>query len=376
MPVLLEGTAVVIRNDALDRCLEGGAAEFSSIAPNAMSFGDDCLSQASFMSSRDAELFLEKLVLMGLSHDDGDPEVVIVDAHTQSVTPECDWLQLAEYNGNLIANLVGNPSEMVVAPKSWDPESGPELQHMSAEEVQARLEFVRRDERVDVYRDKETGQLLYTARLHETPDELFKNAAETILDHLRHPGQPPPQPEVQEQIREAIGALQQLSATNPDAWRIWFLLGKGWHAVDRPERAIESLRRAQELADPPETSILKELAGLYLEVGQTDEACRVGESSVAVRPDDVELLGNLAVAYLLDGRADLAEKTIRHALKIAPEDRTNGFIAATIDAVIAGRRPVPTTLAELERGGVAASTSTLSWRDRWKRLVRRLLRRR
>ena len=67
MPVLLEGTAVVIRNDALDRCLEGGAEQFQSIAPNAMSFCYGEISQSIFMSSRDAELFRDKLLLMGLS---------------------------------------------------------------------------------------------------------------------------------------------------------------------------------------------------------------------------------------------------------------------------------------------------------------------
>ena len=348
MPVLLEGTAVVIRNDALDRCLEGGASDFHSIAPNAMSFGDGQVSQASFMSSRDAELFRDKLVLMGLKHDENSPELVLVDAHNQTMDPPCDWLQLMEYKGNLIASLVGNPSDVVVAPETWDPEAGPSLQHMSADEVESRLDYVRRDARVDVYRDKETGQLLYSARLHETPDELFKKSADVILDNMRHPGHPPPPEEVQVQVREAIGILQRLARQEEHAWRIWFLLGKAWHAVDRASRAITSFERAMDVAEEPESVIYKELAGVLLEDGKTERACQIGEKAVAMRPDDVELLGNLAIAYLMNGRVDVAEKTLDHALSIKGDDSTNEFIKFRIQAVKEGRMPAPTTLAELE----------------------------
>ncbi len=64
MPVQIQCTAVVIRNDALDRVLDSGAAGVGEIAPNAMSYADDRLSQARFMSPVDAEEFagpMEKL---------------------------------------------------------------------------------------------------------------------------------------------------------------------------------------------------------------------------------------------------------------------------------------------------------------------------
>ncbi|MCA9139730.1 MAG: tetratricopeptide repeat protein [Planctomycetales bacterium] len=379
MPVLLEGTAVVIRNDALDRCLDGGASSFHTIAPNAMSFGDGELSQASFMSSRDAELFREKLILMGLRDDEGSPEVVVVDAHNHTVNPACDWLQLMEYKGNLIASLVGNDSDVVVAPESWDPDAGPSLQHMSADEVNERLEFLRRDERVDVYRDKETGQLLYSARLHATPDELFEQAADIILGNMRHPGHPPPTESIQCQIREAIGMLQQLVSQGMDTWRVWFLLGKGWHAVDRTPRSITSFERALAVADTEsEPVVYKELAGVLLESGDSNRACQIGEKAVAIRPRDVELLGNLAIAYLLDGRIESAVKSLEHALSIAPDDKTNLFLKSKVDAVLCGIIPAPSTLAELEgrresKGPPAPKMHQYNWVNR---MMRRLLKRR
>ncbi len=358
MPVLLEGTAVVMRNDALERCIDGGAANFCAVAPNAMSYGDEGISQASFMSPRDAEMFRDKMVMMGLNGSIDAPEVVVVDAHRRKVMPQCDWLVLMEYKGSLIASLSGDESEVVIAPETWNPESGPSLQHMSAEDVANRLEFVRRDVRVDVYRDKETGQLLYSARLHETPDELFRQAAEVVLKHMRHPGQPPPEESVQDEVREAIGSLQQLASTYQDGWRIWFLLGKAWHTVDRPKRAIAALERAAELGEDDESDsndgpahkevVHKELAGILLETGQTDRACRVGEKAVALRPDDPELLGNLAVAYLLDGRTESAEKSLDHALRINKDDATNRYLKAKLRQIAAGQIPIPRSLAELE----------------------------
>jgi tetratricopeptide (TPR) repeat protein len=377
MPVLLEGTAVVIRNAALERCLDGGASDFPSIAPNAMSFADEDLSQASFMSSRDAELFRDKLLLMGLSGDEDSPDVVLVDAHNQSMTPPCDWLQLMEYKGSLIACLVGNESDVVVAPDSWDPDAGPSLKHMSADEVENRLEFIRRDQRVDVYRDRESGQLLYSARLNDTPEELFNKSADVILNNMRHPGQPPVKESAQSEIREAIGMLQQLANSDQGTWRTWFLLGKAWHAVDRNLRSISSFEKAIELAEQPDSVIYKELAGVLLEDGKTERACQMGEKAVALRPDDVELLGNLAIAYLLDHRVDEAEKALRHALSIDGNDSTNQFIRSKIQAVKDGLIPNPKTLGELEgRLPKQLSERTETAKNSWfTKLMRKMTRR-
>ncbi|MCC9600094.1 tetratricopeptide repeat protein [Stieleria sp. JC731] len=348
MPVLLEGTAVVIRNDALDRCLDGGASDFHTIAPNSMSFGDGEVSQASFMSPRDAEIFLEQLVLLGLRADGDSPEVVLVDAFHQSITPDCDWLQLMEYKGNLIASLVGNDSNVVVAPESWDPEEGPTLKHMTADEVRDRLDFVRRDDKVDVYRDRETGELLYSARINETPEEMFQRAAGVVIANMRLPGERPLKPDQQKHVRESIGVLQQLVSRYEDSWRIWFLLGKAWHAVHRLSRSVQSYQHADEVSDEPQSVVLKEWSGVLLEMGQSGEACDIAERAVAVKPNDVELLGNLAVAYLLDQRLESANKTIGHALSIDPNDRTNLFIQSRVRAVQAGRISNPRSIAELE----------------------------
>ncbi|GAA5509345.1 tetratricopeptide repeat protein [Novipirellula caenicola] len=361
MPLLIQGTAIVIRNDALDRCLPGGAADFVSIAPNAMSYSDDLLSQASFMSPLDAHRFAEQLELYGLDRTNEVVDFVMVHSHDQTAEPDNDWLVLFEYEGGLIATMRGSESRKIVAPKSWTPGEQPALQHLSGEEVQSRLEFVRREGKIDVYRDKETGQLLYHTRLHETDEEIYEQAVAVVWQHNRNPGDPPVDASRQEALRNAIGQLQHLIAKQPAAWGAHVMLGKAWFAVDELKRARDCLQRAADL-EPDNTMVLKELAGICLEQADTKQACQVGEHAVAVSPDDPELLGNLAVAYLIDGQTAKAEKTIAHAKRIKPEDAVNQHIGNLVSDVIQGRRESPRTLQQM-----MSPAKPASWYDRARR---------
>ena len=69
--------------------------------------------------------------------------------------------------------------------------------------------------------------------------------------------------------------------------------------------------------------------------------------AVAIKPDDPELLGNLAVSQLLAGDGSKAKHTISHALKLDSEDSINGNIQVIIDDVLQGRKEYPKTLLEL-----------------------------
>ncbi len=131
---------MVIRNDALDRVLDGGSASFGSIAPNAMSYSDDRLSQASFMSPVDAEEFAKDLELRGLQRDREAPDFVIVSAHDRSIEPPCDWLILFEYEQRLIATIRGSDSRTVIAAAvdaDYDPDA---IMHYSTDEIAEKLD--------------------------------------------------------------------------------------------------------------------------------------------------------------------------------------------------------------------------------------------
>lgn len=344
MPVQIQCTSVVIRNDALARVL--GDDGFATIAPNAMSYADDCLSQASFMSPVDAEEFASGLELRGLNQNAENPEFVIVQAHDQSVQPPCNWLILFEYEQRLIATLRGNDSRTVITAAIDADYDANTVKHYSAEEIERLFEFVERKDNIDTYRHKETGEFVYHTRKTETPDEVFSRALETVWQHRREPGTPAKSVDDVSALERAIADLQSLVAQYPKVANPSLALGMAWFAIGKANAARRQLDRAAEL-DPTNTIILKELGGVCLDQGDFVAASQAGAKAVAIKPDDPELLGNLAVSQLLGGNGSKAKQTISHALMLDPNDPINDNIRVMIDDVLQGRREEPKTLMEL-----------------------------
>jgi len=346
LPVQIQCTSVVIRNDALDRVLDGGAENFSSIAPNSKSYSDDRLSQASFMSPVDAEAFAKSLELRGLNRSGESPEFVIVHSHDQSVEPLCDWLILFEYQRRLIATIRGSDSRTVVTAAvdaDYDPDS---VKHYTAEEIAERFEFVERNDNIDTYREIKTGELVYHARRTETPDEVFKKSLDTVWKLRREPGEPPKTNAEASQIRDTISSLQSLAAENPDVAKVSLALGMAWFAIGEDDKAQRQLTRAADM-EPENTIMLKELAGVCLTKNDLPTALDAAIKAVAIKPDDIELLGNLSVIQLISGDVQASKKTIEHANRLQPKDSVNKDVQRIVSAVISKKRERPQTLKEM-----------------------------
>ena len=346
LPVQIQCTSVVIRNDALDQVLDGGAENFGTIAPNAMSYSDDRLSQASFMSPVDAEEFAKTLELRGLSRIGESPDFVVVHAHDQSIEPACDWLILFEFEGRLIATIRGSDSRTVIAAASDAEYDADAVQHFSAEEIAERFEFVERNENIDTYREKATGKLIYHARKTETREEIFSRTFEVVWKHRREPGMPPKTGKEAAEIQSALTSLQSLAAKNPDTPNVALALGMAWFALGNDANAQRQLTRAVDL-EPENMTMLKELAGVCLARNDLPNALAAASTAVAIEPDDIELLGNLSVVQLVSGDPVAARSTIRHAMRIQPEDSVNKNVQAIIAAVVSGKRRCPKTLEEM-----------------------------
>ena len=346
MPVQIQCTSIVIRNDALDRCLEGGSANFESIAPNQMSYQDDRLSQASFMSPIDAEEFAKDLEIRGLSRSAASPDFVTVHAHDQSIEPPCEWLILFEYDQRLIATIRGSDSRTVIAAaKDHDPDA---IQHHSAEEFAEKFDFVERKGSIDTYREKATGKLVYHARETENPQEIFSKAFEVVWNFRREPGAAPKQGEEAISIRESIESLQSLAAKFPDVPKVALALGMAWFAIDESDKAKQHMTRALS-HEPDDTMMLKEFAGICLSNNDLAEALDAATRAVTITPDDVELLGNLSVIQLVSGDVAAAQTTIQHALKLEPGDSVNHNIQMIVSQVAKGERECPSSLEEMMR---------------------------
>ena len=346
MAIALEAFSVVVRPQGVEKL--GGIEAFQELVPNSTFCHDDELARCAFMDRGDAVEFINSLHLRGLETLDGvDSDVVLVTAFDGTVTPCCEWLQVGPYKKGFIGWLSGSTPESIAAPSSWDPELDSNLERMSTEEAARRLQFLRREENVEVFLDRDTGRELYVGRTGLPLDAMFEEAREFVVENMRDPGAPLVASELESEFRRIIQMLQILSERRAESWTVHWLLGKAWHAIGDSQRAYTCLQRAYALESEIQ-AITRELAGICLELGKAQEAVMMAERAVASEPENADLLSNLALAYLTDGRVQEAETTINAALKHASSDSIAQAIHQVIREVAAGTRPQPRSLSDLD----------------------------
>jgi tetratricopeptide (TPR) repeat protein len=322
MAIAIERYTVVVRNEAIVHRYPGGAEAFMMNVPNPSYCSDHALTRVSFVSGQEAGDFLQELASLGMEVEDGQ-DAVVCDANEQTIEPSCQWLCLGSYKEATIAWIAGEQVKTIVGPRYWDPE------HAS-----------------DPAKD---GQEAFSAakQLQEqaTLAGLYRKAGGLITTHLRTPGAPVDL-SASVDIQRAIEQLEIVLDRGEEVWRIHWLIGKGWHALGKSDKALVSLQRALALKgnDPV---ITRELCGILLELGQSQEAVRLAEETTGNDPLNAELLGNLSAAYLIDGQVTAAQKTVRVALKQAPDNQVNLTLSKLIDEVAEGSRPQPRSLFDL-----------------------------
>lgn len=375
MAIAIEGFSVVALKDRIDENFDGGLDAFAKFIPNNTALADNHLWRCSFMVLPDAVHFLEQLQQAGFNTDEGpDPDLVLVNEFDLTVEPYCEWLQVAQWDRGVIAWREGTTPEQVVAREGWSPEQGSGMSYVKDGDLDE-MEFLRTEDGIHVYFDKQRGREVYVGRTQPDPDVIFKTAAGVIREHgcfdekdarLRAGSE--------EAIRQAIDDLERLAPQHPQSWRIPFFVGKGWQALSDFEQAYRAFRRAFELEHETE-SVLRELAGTCLELGNGQEAVIVAQKAAALSPDNPATLGNLACAYLISGRIAEAITTINAALKLQPDDTVNLRLLAVIQEVAKGGRPQPVRIGDLRQPATSKpdpaasqSASPVTQRSLWSRL--------
>jgi len=170
VPVLLDGTSVVVRLDAISERYSGFWPRFVDQAPNRTMCSDGELARVGFMDTRDADAFVEALGARGLvAESDGKAvDCVIVEQATGSRLP-CPWLDrsVVDFEGVQVpvGRLVGGAATRIAVPNGWNPGSLLETDlQFPLSEVKEQLEYLRSEGMVDVYRHRVTGKILYTGR--------------------------------------------------------------------------------------------------------------------------------------------------------------------------------------------------------------------
>src|SRR5207253_2872701 len=141
-----------------------------------------------------------------------------------SINPYCEWLLTGKWEKAVIAWLVGTEPRSVFAREGWDPKVGSGFTFNAG---MANLEFVRLDGNIEVYRDKETGNELYTGRTTTPINSLYESAARIIRGHLRTVGESPVTGADAQHVTRAIAMLEEVLSRVANEWRVHWFLGKG-----------------------------------------------------------------------------------------------------------------------------------------------------
>ena len=141
MAVLVEGISVIVRRDAIDRCVTGGWDAFVTSVPNGTLCADDEIARVGFLSPQEVENFIKSLTASGLSfvQDNRTIDIAVADQQ-RGLTTQCDWLEFGRlpfgdkgrtvavcwfFSGKRVAaglHLAGS-SMQFATPSSWNYEN-------------------------------------------------------------------------------------------------------------------------------------------------------------------------------------------------------------------------------------------------------------
>jgi tetratricopeptide (TPR) repeat protein len=342
MAVTIEGFCVVVKKDRI-------AALFDAeklVPPNGMFLADDEIWRCGFMAESDAQNFLKTLESLDLNVTTGpDSDAVIVNEFNQEIHPYCEWLETTNWEKAIIAWKAGTEPKKVVAMEGFDPAVGSGLSFHDPKSMD-HLEFLRLEDKVEVFLNKETGEEVFIGRTTDPLESMYQSATESVRKHFRMTGEAILTGEEAEEVTKATEMLQKVSAELPQFWQAFFFLGKGQVALGQLEEAYQSFKRAVEIEQEVE-GIPRELGGVCLELGRFEEAVETAQHAASLEPDNPETLGNLALTYLMAEKIEPAQKAIASAIKLAPDDEVNQNLDQIIRDVVSGKRDQPRSMADL-----------------------------
>ncbi len=166
MAILIEAFSLVIRCAAIDERYEGGWTQVWRDIPNATGVTDGELLRVGFMAFADVEEFALLLERRGMVYG---RDFMLVEQNDGPALP-CAWLEtgittIEGMDGEVAWGRLRGGKEppdtlRLHVPDGWErPFIG---QYRNADD--GSLEFLRREGNVEVYRDRETGQVVYAGR--------------------------------------------------------------------------------------------------------------------------------------------------------------------------------------------------------------------
>ena len=173
MAVLIEAISVVIKRSSIDKKFPGGWDAFVQEVPNQTLCTDGTLVRLGFMSPDAVRQYVNSLESYGIFYlENGEASDLVVADMLRGFTVKCDWAKLYHVpfgDDNLgkiaICQGVEDDDETIFFPDVWEFENSISHKQSSAfipyEEIEERLEFLRKENGLNVYLDKKTGKEIF-----------------------------------------------------------------------------------------------------------------------------------------------------------------------------------------------------------------------
>jgi hypothetical protein len=355
MALLIDAFSVIISKDTIEAKYPRGLSGYSEDCPNRTLLVDDYLIRVSFMSLADAKVYIDRLADRRLTPSrKGEAEDVALVSRHEGLSSPCRWLRVGSYQTACVVWHSEDSAADRIPPVGWDNERS--LQYLTPAEVKERLEFVRTEGNVEVYRDKLTGQELYVGRTErrqegdwDRQDSLYKQATE-LTEGLLMGGSgsgPPLEAPERGRLTRAIAHLEQVVEINPGNWAAMWVMGKAHQRLEDHGTALGWFSRAHRL-NPDQPDVAREASISAMEEGHPQEAIGFCERALESSPDDAGLRSNLALTLLFSNRPEEASTVAADSLARDPSDTITKLIVSVIDDVLTGKRPCPRHSRDIE----------------------------
>jgi len=147
-------------------------------------------------------------------------------------------------------------------------------------------------------------------------------------------------------ITEGIRYLDAVTKINPNNYAAYWIKGKGYQSLKQHDNAYLEFQKSFEL-NKQNSDVARELMIECLHLGKGQVAVNVSLHALSLDSLNPGLIGNLALAYLINGDQNLAAEHIKEAIRIDPNDKINLTLSQIINDVITGKRNRPIKYDEL-----------------------------
>lgn len=283
-------------------------------------------------------------------------DIAVVDQQVGFTVP-CNWLNFGRYpDGVAYCAFKGTEPGKIAVPSGWQFENSLSAQftYIPNEEASERVEFLRHENGVDVFLDKQTGEEVYMGRLKDDEgmtnvEQFFNRGVELIKPYIflvDVPSENPNTEQGQKNISQGIEYLQVVTKLQSNHWPAYWQTGKAFQAICNNEQAYENFKKAYEIK-PDEVDICRELMMACLEMGRTDEGVSVAWAAVQLEPNNAGLWANMSLALLLNAQLTKAKQAAEKALEIDPSDQITQNLLMAISQVQSGKWPQPRKMSDL-----------------------------